>query len=155
MPPRKKATKGKNVADEKKTVRKPAVVKKNQPKQAKQTKTETTVIPERKNDGSWLFKKGQSGNPAGRPKGSRHKLDEAFISALCAEFENVGIEAIRRVSEADPAMFLNLVAKVLPKHIETRVQVNLTELSDDELANIAAGGRSRTVETPEYSAQLN
>lgn len=32
---------------------------------------EESVISEPKQDRPWLFKKGQSGNPAGRPKGSK------------------------------------------------------------------------------------
>jgi len=38
--------------------------------------TETEQRPEH------LYKPGQSGNPNGRPKGSRNKLGEAFIAAL-------------------------------------------------------------------------
>ena len=33
------------------------------------------------------FKPGQSGNPRGRPKGSRHKLSERFFAELCEDWE--------------------------------------------------------------------
>lgn len=39
------------------------------------------------------------GNPAGRSKGARSKLGEAFLDALLADFTERGVEAINRVRE--------------------------------------------------------
>jgi Family of unknown function (DUF5681) len=51
-------------------------------------------------DEATRFKPGQSGNPKGRPKGSRHKLSEAALRDLCADFEVGGAEAIERCRRA-------------------------------------------------------
>jgi Family of unknown function (DUF5681) len=40
-----------------------------------------------------LFKPGQSGNPAGRPLGSRNKLSEAFLADFYQVWQERGIEA--------------------------------------------------------------
>jgi hypothetical protein len=61
------------------------------------------------------WKKGDVPNPAGRPRGSRHKLSEAFILALQSKFEERGIEAIDRVIDETPGEFLRVVASIVPK----------------------------------------
>ena len=65
----------------------------------------------------WEFKKGQSGNPNGRPKGSRNKLSERFLQALAADFERYGIYSIARVRRKDPTAYLKIITSVLPKEI--------------------------------------
>lgn len=61
------------------------------------------------------FKPGKSGNPNGRPQGSRHRLSEDFIKALADDFADHGVETIRAVREADPAVYVRVIASVLPK----------------------------------------
>jgi uncharacterized protein DUF5681 len=45
-------------------------------------------------DEATRFQPGQSGNPKGRPKDSRHKLSEAALRALCANFQAGGAAAM-------------------------------------------------------------
>lgn len=73
---------------------------------------------------------GQSGNPAGRPKGSRNKLGEAFISALHDDFVAHGVETIARVREEKPAEYVKVCASLLPKEISLSTH---DELSDEQL----------------------
>lgn len=64
------------------------------------------------------FKPGQSGNPAGRPKGIRQQLDNVFVLALYHDFKEGGVEAIRKCREDKPDVYLNVIAKVIPKQVE-------------------------------------
>jgi hypothetical protein len=61
------------------------------------------------------FKPGQSGNPAGRPKGARSRLAESFISALASDFQANGIDAIKKVRQEEPAQYLRVVSSLVPK----------------------------------------
>lgn len=65
------------------------------------------------------FKKGQSGNPAGRPKGAGHKLGEEFMRDLRQAWEERGVQALK---EVDSATFVRVVAQVLPKEAKVDIE---------------------------------
>lgn len=64
-----------------------------------------------------LWKPGQSGNPAGKPKGSKHKLGEAFVADLHAHWLANGVAALDKCFEDDAVQYCKIVASVIPKEI--------------------------------------
>jgi Family of unknown function (DUF5681) len=78
------------------------------------------------------FISGQSGNPAGRPRGSRHKLSEAFIAALCADWIAHGGPLLARVRKLRPDVYLKVISAMLPKELESNPSP-FDSLSDGEL----------------------
>ena len=75
---------------------------------------------------------GKSGNPRGRPKGSRNKIGEEFFDALYQSFQIHGREAIRRVAVHHPVEFIKIIVSILPKH-DPKPRDPFEDMSDDEL----------------------
>jgi len=82
---------------------------------------------EKKQSGLIPFVPGQSGNPAGRPKGARNKLGEAFVAALHDDFEQHGVQALAEVREKDPAAYMRVIAGLLPKEFKIETTSDLTD----------------------------
>lgn len=82
---------------------------------------EPTEVSER--PAHW-FKPGQSGNPGGRPKGSRQRLATRFVDAMHDDFKLHGVATIQQLREDDPGKYLELVARIVPKDVDINVNAS-------------------------------
>ena len=73
------------------------------------------------------WKKGESGNPAGRQAGIRSKITHAFLKDLEADWRAHGVEAIAAGRDRDPIGYVKVVASLLPKQIEAEVKHSLAD----------------------------
>ena len=87
-----------------------------------------------------LFEPGNNANPTGRPKGSRNKLGEAFLSALHDDFQAHGVSAIEKARTDNPAAYVKIIASLLPQQIEIKESA-FDGIADDELAALIVAAR--------------
>jgi len=80
-----------------------------------------------------LWQPGQSGNPAGRLRGSRNALSEEVICALLRDFRQHGQKAVARVRQTQPAAYLKILALLIPREHKVEHSNRLKELSDEQL----------------------
>ena len=73
----------------------------------------------------------------GRPKGSRTKLGEAFITALQKDFEANGEVVIQEVRATKPGQYLKVIASLLPKQFELP-ESELGKFTDEQLGQLFA-----------------
>ena len=86
------------------------------------------------------WQKGQSGNPKGRPKGSRNKLSQAVIEAWCADFDKHGSGVIEKLRTSEPSTYARIAASLVPKDIEVTTTQEPEYMSDAELIAIVSRG---------------
>lgn len=87
---------------------------------------ETRVVRDEKG----LFQPGT--RMGGRPKGSRNKLGEEFLSQLHADFVEHGAKVIQTVRTEKPDVYLKVVASILPTQMEVKIDP-IEEMSDADL----------------------
>jgi len=80
-----------------------------------------------------LWHPGQSGNPAGRTRGSRNRLSEEVICALLRDFRQHGQKAVARVRQTQPAAYLKILALLIPREHKVEHSNLLKELSVEQL----------------------
>jgi Family of unknown function (DUF5681) len=80
-----------------------------------------------------LWQPGQSGNPAGRLRGSRNALSEEVICALLRDFRKHGEKAIAKVRRTQPAAYLKVLALLVPREHKVEHSNVIKSLSDQEL----------------------
>jgi hypothetical protein len=112
------------------------------------------------------WKAGESGNPAGRPVGTRIKLAEDFLLDMQAHWREHGPALIKRVNAEQPDKLLAAYVKLIPREYHVKNTSAVTELSDDnlsamldyvrgQLAARAPAGTELGSETADSKAKLN
>jgi hypothetical protein len=89
---------------------------------------------------------GQSGNPKGRPVGSRNKLATLVFDEALASFEKRGPAAFEELANKDPARYLILMAQLIPQHFKHEVEHTIAGLSPEEVQLRLAESRAKLLE---------
>jgi hypothetical protein len=92
------------------------------------------------------FKAGQSGNPGGKPKNVRNRLQTKFLEALADDFDKHGVKAIKDARDKDPVGYIKAIVALMPKQFEQVSPVE--ELSDADLAAAVDVLRAYVAENP-------
>jgi hypothetical protein len=94
------------------------------------------------------WKPGISGNMAGRTVGCRNRLSEKFLSDLLGAYDKHGKAAIECVAVNQPAEFLRIIAKLLPRKAEIEISAaHEINISLEQRRRIAEGWLSSQGDT--------
>ena len=91
------------------------------------------------------FKSGQSGNPAGRPKGTRNKTTLAVEALLDGEAEAITRKAIEKAKDGDMTAIRLCLDRMVPPVKDKPVSFDLPVIDSAQDAAVAAGAVLRAV----------
>ena len=83
-----------------------------------------------------LWQRGQSGNAAGRPRGSRNALSEEVICALLRDFRKHGEKAIAKVRREQPGVYLRCLTLLIPREHKNEQSNVIKNLSDQQIEDM-------------------
>jgi hypothetical protein len=92
--------------------------------------------PTRNAKGQWL--PGISGHPGGDAARARKALNAATIAEMHRAFREGGREAINKVMQEQPAIFLKLLVLLIPRELEVTQSGGVKSLSDQQLEDAIA-----------------
>ena len=72
-----------------------------------------------------LWKPGESGNPNGRPLGSRNRFSEKFLDDLGEAWQKFGVTALERTAQDEPARFVDICSRLVPKDVQVTLSGRL------------------------------
>ena len=108
---------------------------------------------------SGQFPKGKSGNPAGKPKGSRNKTTLAMEALLDGEADAIVRKAIEKAKEGDGVALRMCLERIVPPRKDRPVSFNLPPIKTAADALIATGALVAAVAagdiTPSEAAELS
>ena len=70
---------------------------------------------------------GQSGNPAGKPPGTRTAFSQGFIRDFALVWAEEGLEAVRKVAKKDPEAFVAIAARICPNDVRLTLEQAIPE----------------------------
>jgi len=76
---------------------------------------------------------GESGNPAGRLRGSRNKLSEEVICALLRDFREHGQKAIAKVRREQPGVYLRCLTLLVPREHKAEHSNPIKDMTDQQI----------------------
>jgi hypothetical protein len=97
------------------------------------------------------FKKGTSGNPGGRPRGPRSRMQDLLVEAWIESFTRHGQAAMDKLAVEKPDAFMRLGARLMPRGAERAADLPATdeEGGPDENVHRTAGTASGTEGGPD------
>lgn len=97
------------------------MVTENDLPESETTSPEPTKPEPTKKGNLTAWKPGQSGNPAGRPVGSRNRLNEKFLTKLERICDQHGDAMMEKAALAEPMQFLKMWAGLQPTKVEAKM----------------------------------